>query len=270
MKEKIVLLNGISILTGVVIAVLALVRGAWQARILAAILILWGTWAAVVLLRPRLQAFIRRLRHKKAKQRMLKNGISQVKAFEIPTITPNPAEQVLLRHVNHRISSYLKSTCGEATWEWCEKAPAQLAIQGGVGRIRIYGIEDASYADVHLDQNGGISLDLIQVTKVPEGSLENALDKMPPNRQPIDPQIWYETQGRKILESMVADLSSRGHSRLTLHENGDISITQEQKEVVQEHLGNFPATVYWPRLVQVLESEGLAAEVANQKIIVSW
>ena len=270
MKEKNVLTNSLSILIGAVIAVLALVRGRWQARILATVLLLWGIWAAVVLLLPRFQVFRRRLRRKIARQRMLKNGISQAKAFEIPIITPNPVEQILLRHVNHRISSYLKSTCGEVTWEWCEKDPAQIAMQGGVGRIRIYGMDDASYADVHLDQNGGISLDLIQVAKVSEGSLENTPDKMPPNRQPIDPQIWYETQGRQILESMVADLSSRGHSRLALHENGDISITQEQKEVVKEHLGNFPAMVYWPRLVQVLESEGLAAEVANQKIIVSW
>lgn len=37
-----------------------------------------------------------------------------------------------------------------------------------------------------------------------------------------------------------------------------------------EHLNNFPQKVYWPRLAEVLESNGLAAEVTAQGIQVSW
>lgn len=40
--------------------------------------------------------------------------------------------------------------------------------------------------------------------------------------------------------------------------------------VSQEHLNNFPQKVYWPRLAEVLESNGLAAEVTAQGIQVSW
>lgn len=270
MKKENALLSSISILIGAVIAILALARGKWQMGLLIAVFALWGIWAAIVLLRPRIQASKRRKRLQKQRQRLQASGISQSGTFEVPTITPDPVEQVLLRHVNHRISSYLKSTYGEVTWEWCEKNPAHLAVKGGVGRIRVYGIEDANYADVRMDKNAGISFDLIRIIKTPDSKKENTSGKMPPNKQPIDPQIWYETQGRKVLESMVADLNSRGHSHLVLHENGDISITQDQKDIVKDHLNHFPAMAYWPRLVQVLESEGLAAEVADQKLIVSW
>ena len=89
-------------------------------------------------------------------------------------------------------------------------------------------------------------------------------------KQPIDPRIWYENNGRTVMETLIADLNSRGHSKLTLKENGDICIQQGEELVPQEHLSNFPAKVYWPRLVEVFESNGLAAETTAQGIQVSW
>ena len=91
-----------------------------------------------------------------------------------------------------------------------------------------------------------------------------------PHKQPVDPQIWYEIQGRHVLETLITDLNSRGHSSLTLHENGDICVVENTDEIPKEHLSSFPEKVYWPRLVQVLESNGLAAEVTTQGIRVSW
>ena len=112
---------------------------------------------------------------------------------------------------------------------------------------------------------------MLRVVPLNEVSKENPCkDDTPPNKQPVDPQIWYETQGRNILESIVADLNSRGHSQLILHENGDISVQQDAENVMTEHLDNFPAITYWPRLIQVLQSEGLVAEVTDRKIVVSW
>lgn len=75
---------------------------------------------------------------------------------------------------------------------------------------------------------------------------------------------------RSVLEALISDLNSRGHSKLTLRENGDICIEQGEDAVSQEHLNNFPQKVYWPRLAEVLESNGLAAEVTAQGIQVSW
>ena len=72
------------------------------------------------------------------------------------------------------------------------------------------------------------------------------------------------------MEPLLADLNSRGHSKLPLRENGDICIQQDDELVPQEHLSNFPARVYWPCLVEVFESTGLSAETTAQGIQVSW
>ena len=116
-----------------------------------------------------------------------------------------------------------------------------------------------------------IRCDLLKIVPLSKAGTEQGEQAdIPPNKQPIDPRIWYKNNGRTVMETLIADLNSRGHSKLTLKENGDICIQQGEELVPQEHLSNFPAKVYWPRLVEVFESNGLAAETTAQGIQVSW
>ena len=123
-------------------------------------------------------------------------------------------------------------------------------------RIRVYGIEEYDYADVQIDRNGNLSCNLLKVVPV-----QPRMDApTPPNQQPVDPQVWYDVEGREVLERVIADLDSRGHSSLTLKEDGSVCVHEDDdtKDIPQEHLTAFPPKVYWPRLGQVLESEGLS------------
>lgn len=269
-KEK-ALQRGLCIFIGLVIAILSLIRGKWQLGLLITAFALWLLWVAVVLLAPRIRRAKRIRQHKKIRKALQENGISQSASFEMPQLKDPSTEQLLLMHVNHRISMYLRSTYGDITWEWCSENPIKLITTGGTGRIKVFGISEYDHADVKLYKNADICFDMLRVVPLNEVSKENPCkDDTPPNKQPVDPQIWYETQGRNILESIVADLNSRGHSQLILHENGDISVQQDAENVMTEHLDNFPAITYWPRLIQVLQREGLVAEVTDRKIVVSW
>lgn len=269
MKHDKSLWSSISILIGAVIAILALTRGTWQIVLLITAFSLWGLWVIAILLLPYMHDARRRQQRKQQMKKRQADGISPTFMAQSPLPGNEPVEQLLLHHVNHRISSYLRAAYPDARWEWCEKKPEQLALRGGVGRIRVFGIADFDHADVTLDQNANIHCDMIKIVPLADVNGESG-ENTPPNKQPVDPQIWYEVQGRNVLETLVADLHSRGHSSLTLHENGDVCILEDTDEVAKEHLSNFPAKVYWPRLVQVLESNGLAAEVTAQGIQVSW
>ena len=81
-----------------------------------------------------------------------------------------------------------------------------------------------------------------------------------------------DAEGREVLERVIADLDSRGHSSLSLKEDGSVCVHEDDdtKDIPQEHLTAFPPKVYWPRLGQVLESEGLSARVQDHEIAVSW
>ena len=146
--------------------------------------------------------------------------------------------------------------------------PAQFVAHGGTGRIRVYGVPDYEFADVTVDQNGKLSCSLVKLSPM-QGSLERPA---PPNRQPADPQQWYEAQGRQMLETLVTDLDSRGHNTLTVQEDGSIRICPEEdgEEVTQGVLADFPARDLWPRLAELLERDGLAATVRNDCIVVTW
>lgn len=271
MKNENNIWGSIGLLIGIVIAILALARGPLQVWLLIGGFTAWGLWVVAGLLLPYMrQAKRARMRQQQIRKRRAESIAPVITAAE-PELNNEPSDLLLLRHVNHRISSYLKAAYPDVRWEWCEKNPEQLICHGGTGRIRIFGVADFDHADIKLDQHANITCDMVRI--VPLASINgggNTADSTPPNKQPVDPQIWYELQGRKLLETLVADLNSRGHSSLTLHEDGDVCIIEDKDEIPKEHLSNFPDKVYWPRLVQVFERNGLAAEIKANGIQISW
>lgn len=251
MKQKKTGIGGsIGLLVGVVIAILAIVRGPWQLPLLIGVFALWGLW----LLWTQAHPFRRAMQVQRQKE--------QAENFN------RAMAQTLLRHVSYRVSDCLKAGYPDARWEWMMRDPALFVAQGGTGRIRIYGVPDYEYADVTVDQNGKLSCSLVRLAPVQKPEEKPAA----PNQQEQDPQVWYDTHARQTLEHLVADLESRGHSGLTLKEDGSICICPkgDGKEVKQAALAEFPAKDHWDKLAKILEQEGLAAAVQDSCIAVTW
>lgn len=74
-------------------------------------------------------------------------------------------------------------------------------------------------------------LKIVPMAEVQQASGEKKT--IPQQQTPVDPQIWYEKQGRSVLESLIADLHSRGHHSLTIRENGEIAIQQADSEITR-------------------------------------
>ena len=97
---------------------------------------------------------------------------------------------------------------------------------------------------------------------------EEAAPTAPQNS--INPQVWYEQKGRVVLENIITDLNSRGHSSLSITESGDVIIKQDEREIKKATLEAMPDKVYWHRLAKVFQGEGLAASVTDSAVVVSW
>ncbi len=266
MKQKNPLWGSISTLIAAVIAILAFVRGKWEIPLLVSVFILWGAWAFFTLLLPNLRA---KRAQRKANSRIERDAWET----ERNTLTAVPDSElapILLRHVNHRISAQFKPLYPNIRWEWKVSDPAYLVAHGGIGRIRLYGVPDYDYADVELDRNGHLSCSLVKLLDAE--NREPVKPPEPPNHQQMDPQVWYETRGRETLETLIADLDSRGHNSLMLKEDGSICIrpTDGSEETVQDTLHSFPERTVWPKLVKVLEQVGLAATAGEEGVIVAW
>lgn len=277
MKRKKTLGSGVSILIVAVLAITAFIRGNAQAWLLAIAFVAWTAWAIAYFLVPYIKEQIRR---KKAKEirRQCEEQDAASKKFEIPVIT-NPVNLVLLRHVNYRISAYIQSIYPEATWEWREEFPELIVSKGGTGRIRLFGIDNFNYADVTFDQYANIDCELMNVVPIaqskpdatkptPTEPAEPVVPTAPAN--PVDPQVWYEMQGRNVLESIINDLHSRGYSSLTILENGDITVKQANSNKVESTLESLPEKTYWTRLCKVFESEGIAASITDGGLLLTW
>lgn len=257
--------GSISLLIGAVIAVLALVRGAWQFWLLLAVITVWFLWLVLTVLIPYAAALHRRRAFERQAMEPQSPMSSEVRAND-------ETMQILLRHVNHRISAYLKSVYPKARWEWREKQPERLILAGGTGRIRIYGVPNYNFADVLLDSQANLQCSLVKIVPLTEsGTPARDAGQLPPNEQPVNPRVWFEVQGRQVLESLISDLNSRGHSGLEISEDGTIRIENAEGDMEGcNPLPSFPEKVYWPQLVEVLEGEGYAAEVKEDAVAVTW
>ncbi len=250
MKSTKTIWGSVGLLAGVVVAILAVVRGPWLLPLLLGTFAVWGLW----LLWTQVLPFRRIMQAQRQRE--------QAEYFN------RSLAQTLLHHVNYRVSGCLKASYPDARWEWMMRDPALFVAQGGTGRIRVYGVTDYDFADVTVEQSGKLSCSLVKLAPVQKAE-ESPL---PPNRQEQDPQLWYDTHARQALERLVADLDSRGHSSLSLKEDGSICICPrgDGKEVKQGMLADFPAKGLWPRLAEILEQEGLAAAVQDNCIAVTW
>lgn len=200
MKQKLSLGSSTSILIGAVIAILALLRGPVQTVLLLTVFALWGLWVVLTLLRPAWRA---NRSYRSREERAAK---------EQDAFSGKNLSGMLLCHVNYRVSDYLKRAYPDARWEWMMPNPILFIVQGGTGRIRIYGVPDYEYADVTLDKNGALDCSLVKIVPMQ--------DNAPSGQPSADPQVWYELEGRGVLDALIADLRSRGHSSLTLNEDG--------------------------------------------------
>lgn len=271
MKSEKSLWSSVSILIGAVIAVLAFVRGNAQIWLLVGAFALWGAWVVGFLLMPMIKQAKKNQKRKAQLKARYREGYGTNQQNNLSPAEGEGGIQLLMCHVNLRITSFIRSIYQNATWEWCEKNPEKLILNGGIGRIRVYGVEEYDHADVKFDKRGVISCSMVKSVPLEKvNGTDDGEDVMPPNQQPVNTQIWYELQARKVLETTIADLNSRGYSTLTIREDGDVLIDQGEDDAPQEHLASFPAKVYWPQLIKVLQSEGMAAQIVPNGIQLTW
>jgi len=244
-----------------VLAVMAFVRGDLQLWLLIGIFTVWALWMFIPI--------VLQVKHKH-------DFLQQKETSKSPVHTDSQTENssaILLRHVSYRITDHLRSAYPDVTWEWCEKDPLKIITCGGTARIKLFNVADFNYADVVFDNHANISCDMMRLVPLSELESEDSGDESPKNEKPqspTDPQIWYELQGRKVLENLIADLHSKNHSGLIIKENGDICIRQADAEVACHTIKSFPDRSQWQRLIQVFEKEGIMAAITPAGLALTW
>ena len=261
MKPHEMLWSSVSILTGAVLAVFALAPEAWREELCLLAFAVWGIWLLLALSR-------RGGRHRPFRRRR-NVPRSQGARGTVPCgTTETYMEELLIRHVNCRISAYLHTAYPEAKWEWATDSPGKLILHGGVGRILLHGVPDYHYAEVEIQPSGSIRCNLLRLDPFPKEAPGNAQEEA--ESEPLSPRVWFELQGRQVLERTLPDLISRGYSSLTINEDGTIAVKDEQGGRAIQRFSGIPKRDRWPELVRVLEGEGYAASEDGNGITMTW
>ena len=270
MKKKKPLWNGVSVLIVLVLVIMAFARDYVQLGLMTLATIGWSVWAIAYYLVPYVKT---KLDAREARKHREHYEAEERKLAEPKETNDNSLS--LLLHVNHRITNYLQSAYPGSSWEWRVEDPEALVSNGGTGRIQVFGVSDFSHADVTVTKNADITYEMLKVVPMGETQIDTSEDaeaeSVPSTPQnPINPQVWFEQKGRVVLENIITDLNSRGHSSLSITESGDVIITQNDKEIKKATLEAMPDKVYWHRLAKVFQSEGLAASVTDNAVVLSW
>ena len=109
MKSDNAIWNGTSIFVGIIVAIAAFVRGA---LLLPLLLVACSIWELYVL--HHLRSSLPAVPKKKAKA-------PRRTKFVVPDIEDEPLSDILLLHVNQRVTAALRTADSNITWEWATK-----------------------------------------------------------------------------------------------------------------------------------------------------
>jgi len=255
MNQKYPFGKSATILLVAVIAIVAFVRGNMQLWLLIGAFGIYGFVIAVHFLRKnKTQRIPKKWRHL------------------AESIKPVTAKQMLIRHINNRITTYVKSVFPEATWEWACDNVEQLVLEGGSGRISLFGAPNFNYVDITFDQMARIDCEMLNVVPLSAltGNGQPTTAAASTSAQSIDAESWFTVQGKEVLANCIADLNSRGHSKLYIKESGEICVSQSGAETVADTLKDFPGRDCWQNVVKVFENAGISAAITENAISVSW
>lgn len=180
----------------------------------------------------------------------------------------------ILQHIRLRITDKLKSAYTEATWQWVKEPDLHDILAGKTFRILVENMESYTHADISFDRFGRIHVEPMTIGAFsPAESKADADDAdTPAPEEPavVDVRVWYELIGQKILTEQITELHAKGHSKLTIMENGDITVKNQKKDILKATLDSFPAQNYWQELVSILAEDQLTAKITGNSLQVSW
>lgn len=180
----------------------------------------------------------------------------------------------MLLHIRLRITDKLKSAYTDAIWQWEQEPDLHSILASKTIRIIVENMDCYTHADISFDRFGRIHVEPMTIGSF--ATTDNTNQKgnldLPPVPEPpvVDVRVWYELIGQKILTEQITELHAKGHSKLTIMENGDITVKNQKKDILKATLDSFPAPNYWQELVSVLAEDELTAKITGNSLQVSW
>ncbi len=230
-----------------------------------------GIWILITLFQvfyPKIREVIR---NKQANASTIEPIVSTPTEVVLQEVVPETSEQILMRHVNFRITDKLKTAFPQATWEWVDTIPMNLVMDGGIGRIKTQHTGEFNYADVLFGEYAGIRFRMLKMVDFNTDSMECATEvKEQSDAEGYDVSSWYNIAAQQTLINIITELNTKGHSSLVVNEDGSVHTEGSELETALAILENMPQKSYWEELAKVIAGEGLNVAIKENSIKLEW
>lgn len=210
--------------------------------------------------------------------RRRKKALSRVAPAEpLWEYRPGPRmQEAAVRHLNCRITDRIQSVYPQATCEWVSPNSAEIAMQGGEGRIRISGAGTFDHADVAVNAMARLKLTLLHTVELDRAASYCDSPKGPGNQAErradpkADVEAWCDLIGRSALYNLSARLAEKGFRLLSVDGNGTVCAINENVREPQFKLGEMPSKEFWHTLAQLLTDEAHQGIVEEDALLLKW
>lgn len=287
-------LASLSTLAGGILLILALFRGTTAQLLLIAYLCLWTiVWVIgwvqdpneVRPTQPHRTSFLCRF-----------GKPDNAEETESSNSESDPYDGLLLQHVEARITELLCLAYPKAEWQWCEKDPETIILEGGAAWIRTRNTGTYRDATLSFEEPGDLHLEFVetaplhdllshaQAAEQPVAQAEPAALTVtaevpapaPVIMEPAEPRqedvsLWYSLIGQKALTDLITELNIHQCSQISIAPNGDVFFTEPGGESQRARtLEQMPSPKHWPELKQLLEQQELKVSIQDDCLSVAW
>ena len=181
--------------------------------------------------------------------------------------TADSTTNILIQHVNCRITAYLRSVYPDVKWTWDSENQEAVAIAGATGTLQIFNVPEFNYASVQFDSLQRLKCKLMNVVPL---SQNQGVSSLLPQEQPIDLEVWYSMKGKALMQGIIAELNGRGYESFVISDAGAVKITQGTSSTVHTQIKSLPARRHWNTLIPLFERDGITASIEESGLALSW
>lgn len=82
--------------------------------------------------------------------------------------------------------------------------------------------------------------------------------------------LWFTQKGQQLLTELITNMNSRGYSKLSINENGDVTVRENGRNVRKDHFHEIPPKESWARLRELMMDEDVQVQVSGRQLTFAW
>lgn len=175
-------------------------------------------------------------------------------------------KNLFAQQLQMRIQEKLRVKFPEATVALEEKEVMCIAERKKTAYIPVQQAGEYCHISIALSEMGEIHMNLFSLVNFE--SIQGTKNLMENKNQDIEQ--WFTQKGQQLLTELITNMNSRGYSRLSINENGDVTVKENGRNVRKDHFREIPPKESWARLRELMMDEDVQVQVSGRQLTFAW